>query len=409
MFQRDNWQEIFQTISKNKLRTILTSLSVAWGIFILIILLGAGAGLRNGAQSQFGNDAANSIWIEGGETSAAFKGMKPGRTIQLKNEDYSLLHNNLDGIEYASAVYNRRQTENFTYKKEHANFIVRSCMPEHFKLEKANILKGRFINQNDIDECRKVCAIGLPVKEALFKDEDPIGKFLNAGGTQYKVVGYFNDPGRGDNDRIYVPVSTAQKVYNGKDDLGNIWFSTKGADVKLSGQMTSEIRNTLARKYNFDPNDLNAVGIFDNNIEYNRIMNMLDGIKWFVLIIGALTLLAGMIGVCNIMLIVVKERTKEIGIRKALGATPGSIVGQIILEAVFITSISGYAGMILGIGLIEAANSLEMDSEFFKHPEVDFGTAIKSVISLVVVGAIAGWIPARKAAKVQPVEALRAD
>jgi putative ABC transport system permease protein len=409
MFDKDNWQEIFQTIRKNKLRTFLTAFSVAWGIFILIVLLGAGTGLRNGAQSQFGNDAANSIWIEGGTTSMAWKGMKPGRNIQLTNTDYNSLHSNIEGIEYASSVYRHRQNEMITYKKEKGSFIVRSCQPEHCFLEKANVVKGRFINKYDIAECRKVCVIGLPVKEALFKDEDPIGKFINAGGTQFKVVGYFNDPGRGDNDRIYVPVSTAQKAYNGKDYLGTIWFSTQTTNTDQSAQMVNEIRASLARRYNFDPNDMNAVGVFDNNVEYSRVMNMLTGIKLFVLIIGILTLIAGMVGVSNIMMIIVKERTKEIGVRKALGATPRSIVGQILQEAVFITSISGYIGLVSGIGLIELIKMIGINSDFFKDPDVDFGTAIKAIVALILVGAIAGFIPAMRAARVQPVEALRAD
>ncbi|MDP2387201.1 MAG: ABC transporter permease [Bacteroidota bacterium] len=409
MFDRDNWQEIVETIKKNKLRTGLTAFSVAWGIFILIVLLGAGTGLRNGAQSQFGNDAANSIWIEGGTTSLPYKGMKPGRNIQLTNTDFNTLHTDVKDIEYASAVYNRRQNENITYKNEKGTFIIRSCMPEHVMLEKANIIKGRFINKYDIQECRKVCAIGLPVKETLFKDEDPIGKFINAGGTQYKVVGYFHDPGRGDNDRIYVPVSTAQKVYNGKDHVGNIWLSTKTTEPERTTQMEAEIRNTLSHKYNFDPKDLNAVGVFNNTIEYERVMNMLTGIKIFVLIIGILTLIAGMVGVSNIMMIIVKERTKEIGVRKAIGATPASIVGQIIQEAVFITSLSGYIGLVAGIGLIELVKMIGLEGDFFKNPDVDFGMAIWAIVILVIVGAVAGLIPAVKAARVEPVEALRTD
>ena len=409
MFDRDNWQEIFETIKKNKLRTGLTAFSVAWGIFILIVLLGAGTGLRNGAQSQFGNDAANSIWIEGGVTSVPHKGMKPGRTIQLTNTDFNTLHSDIKDIEYASAVYNRRQNENITYKNEKGTFIVRSCMPEHVMLEKANMIKGRFINKYDIEECRKVCAIGLPVKETLFKDEDPIGKFINAGGTQYKVIGYFHDPGRGDNDRIYVPVSTAQKVYNGKDNVGNIWLSTKTTESERTIQMEAEIRNALAHKYNFDPKDMNAVGIFNNTVEYERVMNMLTGIKIFVLIIGILTLIAGMVGVSNIMMIIVKERTKEIGVRKAIGATPASIVGQIIQEAVFITSLSGYIGLVAGIGLIELVKAIGLEGDFFKNPDVDFGMAIWAIVVLVIVGAIAGLIPAVKAARVEPVEALRTE
>lgn len=408
MFDKDTWAEIFQILGKNKLRTFLTAFSVAWGIFILIVLLGAGTGLRNGAQSQFGNDAANSIWIDGGGlTSKPYAGYKPGRAIQLVNADYYQVKNDIKDIEYASCVFNGRQNKTLLYKKERAAFIVRPCQPDHHFLEKANIISGRFINLNDIRECRKVCAMGLPVKEALFKGEDPVGKFVNVEGTEFKVVGTFNDPGKGDNDRIYIPFTTAQKIYNGKDKVGTIWVSCGSVPVERTEQMVSEIRNSLAKKYHFDPTDMNAIGIFNNNVEFKRVMDMLDGIKYFVFGIGMFTLFAGIIGVSNIMMISVKERTKEIGVRKALGATPASIVGIIMQESVFITSFAGYVGLLCGIGLIEALRSIGIDSEFFKNPEVNFNVAIFAVGILIVAGALAGMIPAIRAARVEPVVALR--
>lgn len=407
MFDLDKWQEIFATIQKNKLRTFLTAFSVAWGIFILIILLAAGQGLRNGAQSQFGNDAANSIWVDGGQTSMAYDGYKPGRTIQLTNSDYYAIKNNVEGVDHVSAVYDGRAGKILSYKNEHAGFTVRSCAPDHSLLEKAKIINGRFINENDFREYRKVCVIGIPVLDALFKKEDPIDKMIDVSGTKYKVIGVFNDPGKGDNDRIYVPLLTAQRIYNGKDNVNVIWASTGTVSAEGSEQIVSTIRNSLAKKYHFDPADMNAVGVFNNNVEYKRIMGLLDGIKIFVFIIGLFTLIAGVVGVSNIMMIVVKERTKEIGVRKALGASPLSIVSLIIQESVFITAIAGYIGLMLGIGLVELIRYFGLEGDFFKNPEVDLSIAITAVILIVIAGALAGLFPAIKAAKVEPITALR--
>jgi len=409
MFNRDNWQEIFETIGKNKLRTFLTAFSVAWGIFILVVLSGAGNGLRNGAQSQFGNDAANSIWVEGGNTSIAFNGLKPNREIKLTNEDFDIIKDKIKEIDNASAVYEGHTTKVLSYKKEHAGFAVRPVMPDHQNLEKAAVIKGRFINMNDINKFSKVCSIGKPVEEALFKTENALGKYIDVGGTQYMVIGVFNDPGNGDNNRIYIPLTTAQRAWNGKNHINTMWVSTGEAGIKRSEEITKEIRELMARRHNFNPKDVDALGVYNNNVEYARTMGMLDGIKIFVTIIGIFTLIAGIVGVSNIMMIIVKERTKEIGIRKALGATPYSIVSQIILESIFITGTAGYIGLVLGVLLIEGMRKVGVNSDFFKDPEIDFGLAIFATILLVVSGAFAGLIPSIRAARIEPVIALRED
>lgn len=409
MFDLDKWQEIFGTIRKNKLRTILTAFSVAWGIFILIILLAAGEGLRNGAQSQFASDATNSIWIDGGQTSMAYAGYKPGRTIQLTNEDFYFIRDKQQDIDNASAVSRGWESRVMSYKNEHAAFTFRACAPGHDLLEKAKLLSGRFINEYDFKECRKVCVIGTPVIETLFKNEDPLGKFIDVAGIKYKVVGTFTDPGKGDNDRIYVPLLTAQKVNNWKDKVNVIWASTGTVSIERSSQMVNEIRQHFSKKYQFNPNDMSAMSVYNNNVEYKRIMNLLDGIKYFIIFIGAFTLLAGIVGISNIMMIIVKERTREIGIRKALGATPFSIVALVIQESVFITFIAGYIGMMLGILVVELINWLGLEGDFFKNPQVNTGIALWSVFIIIVAGALAGLIPAVKASRVQPITALRED
>lgn len=407
MFDLDKWQEIFGTISKNKLRTFLTGFSVAWGIFILIVLLGAGQGLRNGAESQFLHDAVNSINIEGGVTTMAHKGIKPGREIILKTEDYNFLKNNINQIDKISAALGSSTAE-MSYKNQHGSYMVRACMPDHNYLENATLVSGRFINENDIKEYRKVCAIGIPVSDELFKNEDPINKFINVDGIAYKVVGVYTDPGNGDLNRIYVPLTTFQRASGNGNKLSTIWTNLDQQHANDGEVAVSQIRNLLASRYNFNPADLNAVRVDNWGEEYKRIMNMLDGVKLFIWIIGICTLLAGIIGVSNIMMIVVKERTNEIGVRKALGATPISIVMLVVQEAIFITAVSGYIGLVLGVGLLQMM-SKNLQGDFFKNPSIDFSLAISATLLIIFAGALAGFFPALKAAKVQPVEALRSE
>ena len=358
MFDLDKWQEILGTISKNKLRTFLTGFSVAWGIFILIVLLGAGQGLRNGAESQFLHDAVNSINIEGGVTTMAHKGIKPGREVILKTEDYNFLRNNIQQIDKISAALGSSSFE-MSYKGRHASYTLRSCMPDHAYLENANMLTGRFVNNYDIEEYRKVCAIGYPVRDELFKNEDPINKYIDVNGTPYKVVGVFTDPGNGDLNRVYVPLTTFQRASGSGKEVTTIWANLRKDNAQ----------------------------------------------DW---IIGICTLLAGIVGVSNIMMIIVKERTNEIGVRKALGATPISIVMLVVQEAVFITAVSGYVGLVLGVGLLQfMSNNLQGD--FFKNPSIDFNLAILATLMIIFSGALAGFFPAMRAARVQPVEALRAE
>lgn len=407
MFDLDKWQEIFSTIRKNRLRTILTGFSVAWGIFILIILLGSGQGLKNGAEHQFLSDASNAIWIEGGETSIAYQGMQIGRRIRLRNEDFEYLKKNIEGLEYITCHQDVPNIKSINYKNEKGSFLVRSCAADHDKLEVAKILSGRFINQTDVIEARKVCVIGKPVQSALFKDEDPIGKYIDISGILYKVIGVFKDEGRQDNDRLYVPISTMQKSYNGKDYLSVIWFSTGNASLVSSNRMMEDAKSYIFSKYKIHPDDERAIFIFNNNENYKNVMNLLNGITFFVWIIGIGTIIAGIVGVSNIMMIVVKERTKEIGVRKALGATPFSVVSLIIQESILITGFAGYLGLVLGVVVTELAKAFMPPSDFFRNPEVDLGIAVTATILLVIAGAIAGFVPALKAARIRPIEALR--
>ena len=407
MFNKEIWLEIFATVRANRLRTFLTAFSVAWGIFILIILLGSGQGLRNGAEKQFQGDAINSIWVNAGTTSKAYKGFQPGRRIQLRNEDFAMIRKQVEGVDKITTSFDGRSVRTLNYKNENGAFTVRSCMPDHDYLEKATIISGRFINEIDIAEYRKVCAMGIPVRDALFKKEDPIGKYISVDGFPFKVVGVFTDPGRGDNDRIYIPLSTAQRAFNGQNKIGVVWLSTGDKSVDESEKMASDIRKLIQRKYGLDPTDDKALDVTNNTVEYARIMNMLSGIRIFIWVIGIGTLIAGIVGVSNIMTIAVKERTKEIGVRKAIGATPASIVSMIIQESMLITGGAGYIGLMLGIIVLEVAKKMIPESDFFVNPNVDINVAIAATVLLMLAGALAGFVPALRASKIEPVVALR--
>jgi len=408
MFDTDKWQEIFGTIRKNKLRTFLTAFSVAWGIFVLIILLGCGKALRNSAEDSFMRDAVNSIYIEGGQTSIAYNGFKVGKRIQLTTEDYEQIKSKIGNLEYHSAMYSGgTDSRVLSFKNLHGVFTVRSCMPDHRPLENAAIVEGRFINNIDISECRKVCVIGIPVKKVLFPKDNPLNQFIAVDGIPFKVIGYFNDPGQPDNDRIYIPLTTAQRAFNGKKNIDGSWSSIiKNSPVK-SDDLVKEIRALLAARHRFSPADMNAVRVDNWSKEYENIMAMFFGIELFTWIIGVLTLIAGVVGVSNIMMIIVKERKKEIGIRKAIGASPASIVMLIVQESIFITACAGYIGLLFGIGVIQLLNQLKIEGDFFRRPEVNLSVAVSATLLIIVSGALAGLFPALRAAKVEPIEALK--
>lgn len=406
MFDIDKWQEIVATIKKNKLRTFLTGFSVAWGIFMLIILLGSGRGLENGIQKQFERDASNSIWIYRGQTSMPYKGLKPGRRIRFTNDDFEYSKREIKKIENLSSRLSVFQQRNLSYKNEYGNFYIIGVHPGTKALENVDILKGRFLNEIDVSSNRKVVAISTDVKEALFKDQPFLGEYIKINNIPFKVIGLFEDSSERDNRRVYIPVSTTQKIFTGGREIQNLAFTTGDASMKESLEIEDEIRTNFAQRHNFNKDDQRAIYINNNVEEYQKFQNLFAGIRLFVWIIGIGTIIAGIVGVSNIMLIVVKERTKEIGIRKAIGATPTSIIGLVLLESVLITSFAGYVGLVLGVGLLELI-SPHIQSDFFTNPEADFRIAVSATILLVVSGAVAGFVPARKAAKIKPVEALR--
>jgi putative ABC transport system permease protein len=407
MFDIDKWQEIFSTIDKNRMRTFLTGFSVAWGIFMLIILLGSGKGLQNGISSQFKRDAVNQIMFGSGTTSKAYNGLKAGREIKFDNRDYDFLKNSVKGVEEVTGRYFMWQNRVISYKKEYGVFDLIACHPDNLDLENAGIKEGRYLNEIDIQKKRKVAVIGEPVQQGLFKNgKDPIGEYIKINNISFQVVGVFTDPSERDRTRAYIPISTAQMISGGGNQIHNFAI-TSNLSAAESENLEKTLRASFAKRHNFDKEDQNAMWMWNTLKEYKKFLNLFLGIQIFVSIIGGFTIIAGIVGVSNIMIIVVNERTKEIGIRKAIGATPGSVVGMILFEAILITSLAGYIGLILGVGLLSLISSVLPQNDFFLNPEVDFTVAIVSTLVLILAGSLAGLMPALRAARIRPVVALR--
>ncbi len=401
------WQEILSTMRKNKLRTFLTSFSVFWGIFILMILLGSGNGLKKGVMHNF-SDATNSVWLWGGRTTMAHEGFNSGRRITFRDDDLEFLANQYGGLENLSGRIGLWGGEYHTnYKNNYGDFGIQAILPGHQVTENIQLISGRLLNEFDVKKYRKVTVIGRIAYERLFKGEDPIGKYVNVNGIPFLVVGLFDDVHEGETERLYIPLTVAQKTFVSGNRVGTITFTTGNATVEESEKLISDIKQKLAKKHSFNVEDQSAMGSANALKEYKQMLSLFNGINIFVGIIGIFTLIAGIVGVSNIMLIVVKERTKEIGIRKAIGATPGSIIGLIILEALVITSVAGYLGLLLGISLLETIAKNMPASDFFRNPGVDFRFAIFASLLVILAGVIAGFVPARKASKIKPIIALR--
>ena len=416
MFDRDNWQEIYATIKKNKLRTFLTSLGVGWGIFMLVIMLGAGNGLKNGVMNDFKGTATNSFFMWTQKTTKPYKGMKPGRYYNFNNGDVIALNqlkelsvvspqNQLGGWRGGNSVMRGLKT---------GNYEVGGVYPNIAKVSAVKITSGRFLNENDIREKRKVCVIGSRVREELFKAfENPLSQYIRINGVYFKVIGTTvpmsnGGEARQESQRIVVPFTTFQNAFNYGDVVG--WLAISSAPSIAASQAQEKVMAIIKERHKIAPEDMQAIGSWNMEEQFNKMNGLFIGINMLVWFVGIGTLIAGVIGISNIMLIIVKERTKEIGVKRALGATPFSVTSQIILESVFLTSLAGYFGLVIGIFLLEAVNkAIGAEVPMFNNPTVDINVAIVSLSVLIVCGALAGLIPARRAVSVHPVEALRAE
>jgi putative ABC transport system permease protein len=400
--------ELWSTLRRNKLRTLLTGLSVAWGTFMLVLLLGAGRGLENGVAWEFRDDAVNSIWVFTGRTSVPFNGRGPGRRIFFDNEDVAALRHDLSGIEHLTGRYWLWGEFSVRYRDRHAAFDILGAHPDQKFLEKTLMTSGRFLNDRDIAERRKVCVIGDLVRSSLFREEDPIGKYVEIRGLAYLVVGVFQDEGgEAELRKIYVPITTAQLVYGQPGIVHAVAFTLGDVDVAQSQATEKDARRLLSERIDVAPNDLMALRTQNNLEKFAKMMAVFSWINGFVWFVGIGTMLAGMISVSNIMLISVAERTREIGIRKAIGATPASLVRMVLFEAILITAVSGYAGLLAGVGLVELIAPHTAETPFLRNPEVDLRMALLATALIVAAGALAGFVPARRAARVNPIVALR--
>lgn len=412
MFNVERWQEIFEAIAKNKLRTFLTGISVASGIFILVILLGAGKGLQNGIEKQFERDADGLISVWSGTTAKEYKGLNPGRQIQFRNSDYDVaVHKFRNQLNIKSANY-IFWSGVLVYGKETGNYRYIGVYPDYLAVENATVIEGRFINERDITNSEKVTVIGQKVKLDLFKDKNPIGEQISIDNINFKVVGVFTDPaGEREETRVYIPLTTTQQAFGVGDKISNLDFTLAKKDtyeeaLAQSNQFTEQLGQLLRSKNTIAPDDESAIGINSSVKNAKQFYDLNLYIRLFFWWVGICTIIAGVVGVSNIMLIIVKERTKEIGIRKALGASPISIIGMILHESIFITTISGFVGLISSLALLELVGP-QVKSEYFLNPEVDFGVALSTLAILVFAGALAGFFPAYRAAQIKPIIALR--
>jgi putative ABC transport system permease protein len=410
----DGLQEILFTLRQNKLRTLLTAFGVFWGIFMLIMLLGAGRGMQHGVYDDFGSDVLDFIIVWSGETSVPFHGLSLGRKIQLTQEDADAVRAKVPGIRVISGAIGLGNMM-VTYGDKNSNSNLQGIPDEYFKVkEDVPFNFGRKINPLDQDDIRKVAVIGTSVAERLFPaGADPVGKDVKIKEVVMKVVGVFHDKGnRGrDSENVYIPLTTARKVFGGADRIDTIWLRpVPGMD---GFELEKNVLQLVKLRHDVSPDDHRGVNSFNMEMPMQRVTGLFIGINVFVWFVGLGTLMAGIVGISNIMIITVKERTREIGIRKALGATPFSIVSTLLLESTMVTAVAGYLGLVAGVGLLEliafALRSTGAKLPYFMNPEVNFQVAITAIVLLVVVGVLAGLMPALRAAKITPIEAMRAE
>lgn len=408
MFDREKWIEIAHTVSANPLRTILTGLSVALGIFILVVMQGLGFGLQHGVEAQFSDDAVNSIWINTGLTQKAYKGHKPNRMIFMDSEDAEAVLAETPEPQPFSRRLSGWGTRIQTDKKE-GSFSMRGVDPAHQELERTTLTGGRYISQGDIDESRKVAVIGTQILKELFNSsvEAALGTYVRIWGVSFLVVGTFDDPGsRWENQVAYLPFTTMQELFRRADIIDQLIVSTGDLPLETTAEVSAQMGAQLRERKGVHPEDEMGVRINNNNENFQEFQQIFDGIRLFIWGIGIMTLLAGAVGVANIMAIVVKERTKEIGIRKAIGANSAGLVGLIVQESVALMFVSGLFGLIAGVWLLEFL-APTIDHDFFKSPEVNFDLTLSALGVLVLAGALSGLGPALRAVRIRPVEALR--
>ena len=417
LFDKNTWQEIFGSIGKNRTRTIITVIGVLWGIFIYIVLAGASKGLDNGFARDFENVAKNSLWCWAQSTSIPYAGYKTGRGLRLKVNDATTLRNRIPEIQYIApvntkGVFGGEGAQTVRGLKSNT-YPMYGYYPEIARMATQKIYDdGRFINDQDIEQARKVCVIGERTQQEMFEeDEDPIGGYIRIENIYFQVVGVHKftqtTPFDTDGD-IYIPFSTFQRIYNTGENAQ--FFTVAAFDDADVVQVEKDVKAVLKSIHRVHPEDERAFGAFNLGEIFNKIMGFAQGITFLSLIVGLATILAGVIGIGNILLISVKERTNELGIRRALGATPGEVRTLIILESVFLTLLAGVIGIIMGAGVLNLINNLTQDTQFpYTNPTVPIPLVIGALLVMVVLGTLIGLIPAQRAVSIKPIDALREE
>ncbi|MDH6356401.1 ABC transporter permease [Parabacteroides sp. PF5-9] len=421
MFDIDRWVEIWVTITRNKTRSLLTCFGVFWGILMLIILLGSGTGMKNGILGNFKGFATNSLFFYTDRTSEPYKGFNKGRMWQMRNRDIESITQNVAGIEDISPIiWGNSGDKNIVYGQLTGSYNVKGVLPDYFNIESQELHYGRLLNEIDIQEKRKVCLIGTKVNETLFRNQDPTGKYIRVNGLYYQVVGVvkarsssINIGGRSE-ESVFLPFSTMQQTLNQGDILHFLCVSVK-LDYPVQ-EVIDEISAVLKTQNEIAPSDPQAVGIVNLAAQFSTFTMLFAGIDILVWLVGMGTLLAGIIGVSNIMMVTVKERTKEIGVRRALGAKPFNIISQVMSESLVLTALAGLLGLSLGVFLLDVVNKLlttanasQESTTFFENPEVNIQTAIAATVVLLFSGLLAGLIPAWRAMQIKAIDAIREE
>jgi putative ABC transport system permease protein len=407
----DRWREILETLWRRKLRTLLTALSVAWGIFMLVVLLGAGNGLSNGAEAEFSQDATNAVFVNAGRLTKPFAGQPIGKAVRFHMDDYDLMNEQVTIADRKSARWEGVGALMVTRGARAAAYPVRGIHPPHEGIEKTIVFDGRYVNDQDLSERRKVAVIGVKVRDNLFAPgENAVGARIRIGNAWFEVVGVSReDDEESEEATIYIPITTAHLVYDGAANVHRLMFTVGNTSAAETETVVEDLRRQLASRHHFNPEDKRAVFLWNNQEMSERFNGLFGGIRRFIWIIGLGTILAGVVGVSNIMLISVQERTREIGVRKAIGAPPASIVLMIVEEALAITLVSGYLGLVAGVGLLALAQKVLPPTPFFRHPDVDMAVGVGATLVLTVAGVLAGLFPALRAARINPIAALRVE
>ena len=415
----DHWQEIKATLLRNRLRTLLTAFGVFWGIFLLMVMLGSGSGLRNGVMQGFAGSATNSFFVWTQRTQKPYAGLPAGRRLQMTNGDVVAIR---EKVAEAELVVPRNQLggfgggNNVSRGRRSGAFSVMGDHPEIQRIQSLRVDSGRFLNPLDVDDSRKVAVIGTRVRDVLFaRGEKVVGEQVVIGGVYFEVVGVFKsiqsgDDGERDASTLFVPFSTFQRAFNFGDRVG--WLAVISRPHVKASVAEENVLALLRSRHKVAPDDLRAFGHFTLEEEFGKVQGLFSGIRILVWLVGIGTLAAGVIGVSNIMLIIVKERTKEIGIRRAVGAQPSAVVGQIVSESVILTAVAGYLGLVAGIGVIVLVGRLLPAGDgatMFLNPDVGVGEALKALAILVAAGVAAGLAPAQRALAVSPTIALRSE